>query len=187
MRRVILVLGVMAMSLGLLTGPVAAATGGNSANAANCEEGGYLKYTDAKGNAFKNEGQCTRYAARGGQLVPVPTAADTCRNLAIETLGPSFDPSGYTFIGGTAGNDSFTNTLGQREVFCGCGGDDVISYIEEGEFFLGGADNDAVGGNFGTFNGGAGDDYVQTNEGTFYGGDGTDSVLYPSPGSIFVQ
>ena len=99
-----------------------------------------------------------------------------CKNLAIATIGPDFDPSGYTFVVGTAGNDTFTNTLGQREVFCGYGGDDVISYTEEGEFFLGGADNDAVGGNFGTFYGGAGDDYVQENVGTFYGGEGNDTV-----------
>ena len=61
-------------------------------------------------------------------------------------------------------------------MFCGYGGDDVISYTEEGELFLGGADNDAVGGNFGTFYGGAGDDYVQENVGTFYGGEGNDTV-----------
>ena len=83
-----------------------------------------------------------------------------CKNLAIATIGPDFDPSGYTFVVGTAGNDTFTNTLGQREVFCGYGGDDVISYTEEGEFFLGGA----------------GDDYVQENVGTFYGGEGNDTV-----------
>lgn len=74
MRRVTMMLGALAMVVGLLAGPVAAAPGGNSANAAKCAEGGYLDYTDAQGNPFKNEGQCTSYAARGGQLVPVPTA-----------------------------------------------------------------------------------------------------------------
>jgi hypothetical protein len=73
MRRVTMMLGALAMVVGLLAGPVAAAPGGNAANAHKCEEGGYLDYTDAQGNPFKNEGQCTSYAARGGQLVPVPT------------------------------------------------------------------------------------------------------------------
>jgi hypothetical protein len=68
-----MMLGALAMVVGLLAGPVAAAPGGNAANAHKCEEGGYLDYTDANGNPFKNEGQCTSYAARGGQLVPVPT------------------------------------------------------------------------------------------------------------------
>jgi hypothetical protein len=69
MRRVTMMLGALAMVVGLLAAPVAAAPGGNAANAAKCEDGGYLYYTDAEGNPFKNEGQCTRYAARGGQLV----------------------------------------------------------------------------------------------------------------------
>jgi hypothetical protein len=68
-----MMLGALAMVVGLLAGPVAAAPGGNAANAHKCEEGGYLDYTDAQGNPFKNEGKCTSYAARGGQLVPVPT------------------------------------------------------------------------------------------------------------------
>src|SRR5215217_60095 len=72
MRRVMLMLSALGMVVGVLAGPVAAAPGGNAANAGKCEEGGYLDYTDANGNPFKNEGQCTRYAARGGQLVPVP-------------------------------------------------------------------------------------------------------------------
>ena len=37
--------------------PAIAAPGGNSANAAMCDEGGYLDYTDANGNQFKNEGR----------------------------------------------------------------------------------------------------------------------------------
>ena len=72
MRRVTMMLGALAMVVGLLAGPVAAAPGGNAANAHKCEEGGYLDYTKSNGDPFKNEGQCTSYAARGGQLVPVP-------------------------------------------------------------------------------------------------------------------
>src|SRR5919112_2794854 len=74
MKRILVLLAVVALMVGMLAGPVAASPGGNTANAAKCEEGGYLDYTDAQGNPFKNEGQCTTYAARGGQLVPVSTA-----------------------------------------------------------------------------------------------------------------
>jgi hypothetical protein len=91
MRRVTLMLGTLAIVVGLLGGPVAAAPGGNAANAAKCEEGGYLNYTDANGNVFKNEGQCTSYAARGGTLVPV---ADISLDQAAGTIsGTGFTPN----------------------------------------------------------------------------------------------
>ena len=60
MRRVMLMLSALGMVVGVLAGPVAAAPAGNAANAAKCEEGGYLDYTDAQRTPFKNEGQCTR-------------------------------------------------------------------------------------------------------------------------------
>jgi hypothetical protein len=83
--------GVMLFGMGT---PADAATGGNSANAAKCEEGGYLDYTDAQGNAFKNAGQCTSYAARGGQLVPVPTGPDISIDQAAGTIsGTGFTPN----------------------------------------------------------------------------------------------
>ena len=45
--------------------------GGNSAASAACENGGYVNWTDADRNAFRNAGACVRYAAHGGTLVPV--------------------------------------------------------------------------------------------------------------------
>jgi hypothetical protein len=69
---------VLVLSLALLSAlaaPTLAAPGGNSAAAAACENGGYLHYTDAAYNSFKNEGQCTRYAAQGGVLTPVAVAS----------------------------------------------------------------------------------------------------------------
>jgi hypothetical protein len=63
----------MAVMVPLFAVVAYAAAGGNAANAHKCKQGGYLDYTDANGNPFKNEGQCTSYAARGGQLVPFPT------------------------------------------------------------------------------------------------------------------
>jgi len=47
--------------------------GGNSSAAAACRNGGHRNWTDADGNAFRNEGECVSYAARGGVLVPVAT------------------------------------------------------------------------------------------------------------------
>ncbi len=49
--------------------PVAA--GGNAAASAACEGAGYLAWTDAEGDAFRNTGACVSYAARGGTLLPV--------------------------------------------------------------------------------------------------------------------
>src|SRR5215207_72190 len=94
MRRVMLMLSALGMVVGVLAGPVAAAPAGNAANAAKCEEGGYLDYTDANGDPFKNEGQCTSYAARGGQLVPVPTTPDISINQETSTIsGTGFTPN----------------------------------------------------------------------------------------------
>jgi hypothetical protein len=51
--------------------PVAASGQGNSESARSCQGEGFLDYTDADGNPFKNAGQCTRFAAQGNTLVPV--------------------------------------------------------------------------------------------------------------------
>jgi hypothetical protein len=67
------------------------------------------------------------------QAGPVGSKADAqCLTLASKTLGSSFNPSNYTFHGGTAGNDTFTGTDGQSEVFCGFGGDDSIGTLGGG-------------------------------------------------------
>jgi hypothetical protein len=49
----------------------ALAESGNSEAAAACQDGGYVDWTDAAGNAFRNTGACVSYAAHGGALVPV--------------------------------------------------------------------------------------------------------------------
>jgi hypothetical protein len=118
---------------------------------------------------------------------PVGGSADAqCLKLAIRTLGPGFNPSGYTFIGGTEGNDDFGQGTAGPDVFCGFGDRDSVLTLDAGDIFLGGDGADAVGANNGTFYGGAGDDIVYTNEGTFYGGEGDDRVLGPGRGT-FVQ
>src|SRR4051812_40582942 len=86
------------------------------------------------------------------QAKPIGGKADAkCAQLTIKTLGPSFNPSTYTFHGGTEGADVFTGqaTAGP-DVFCGFGGDDSITTLDAGDIFLGGAGNDSVRDNFGT-------------------------------------
>ena len=104
------------------------------------------------------------------QAAPVGSKADAqCLTLAIQTLGPGFNPSNYAFHGGTAGNDNFTGqgTEGKGDVFCGFGGDDSIDTLGGGDIFIGGTGNDSVTYNApgSTFNGGDGIDSVVTNNG----------------------
>jgi hypothetical protein len=116
------------------------------------------------------------------QAAPISGKDDAqCAKLAIQTLGPGFNPANYTFIGGTEGNDDFTGqgTAGP-DVICGFGGNDRIVWedaVYEGDIFLGGAGTDYVSNNAGTFYGGADNDGVEVNSGTFYGQEGTDDVL----------
>jgi hypothetical protein len=95
-----------------------------------------------------------------------------CAKLAIRTLGPSYNPANYTFFGGTEGTDFFTGqaTAGP-DVFCGFGGADRIETLDEGDIFLGGAD----------------DEVVTNNYGTFYGQEGDDQVVFNFPDGTFVQ
>src|SRR5215213_9204312 len=104
MRRVMLMLSALGMVVGVLAGPVTAAP---AANAAKCEEGGYLDYTDAQRTPFKNEGQCTRYAAKGGQLVPVPDISFDQTAGTISGIG--FTPNSTVFL---QVNGSWTTTEG---------------------------------------------------------------------------
>jgi hypothetical protein len=116
MRRVMLMLSALAMVVSVLAGPVAAAPGGNAANSAKCEEGGYLDYTDAERTPFKNEGQCTSYAAKGGQLVPVPTADISLDQAAGSISGTGFTPNSSSFFVTTAFSPSGLTVFGLNPV-----------------------------------------------------------------------
>jgi hypothetical protein len=86
-RAVVVGLGVLA-SLALMAAPSWATKGGNSANAALCEPGGYpgvLFNQQAEG--FKNAGACTKYAAKGGQIAGVNATHGSQNN------GGTFDAS----------------------------------------------------------------------------------------------
>ena len=117
------------------------------------------------------------------QARPIAGSADAqCAKLAIRTLGPSFNPSNYAFVGGSEGDDDFSlEPTDSPQVFCGFGGDDHTSSVDDGDIFLGGAGNDWVFiiFNGGTFYGQEGDDWVFENRsgGTFYGGPGDDVVV----------
>jgi hypothetical protein len=65
--------------------PVVAAPEGTPPKPTRCENGGYRTYTRTDGSLFKNEGQCTRYAAQGGTLRP----------LAIPSLTITPTPGGW--------------------------------------------------------------------------------------------
>jgi hypothetical protein len=83
---------------------------------------------------------------------------------------PGFKPSDYAFHGRTEGVDNFTGSAtAGPDVFCGFGGNDFINTLDAGDIFLGGA----------------GDDGVSDNSGTFYGGEGNDSVLLTNFGTVF--
>ena len=91
---------------------------------------------------------------------------------------PGFKPSDYAFHGRTEGVDYFTGSAtAGPDVFCGFGGNDFINTLDAGDIFLGGAGDDGVSDNFGTFYGGEGNDSVLlTNFGTVFGEEGNDFV-----------
>jgi hypothetical protein len=45
-------------------------SGGNSANAKLCQQGGWQALMDSSANAFGNEGACVSYGAQGGRSIP---------------------------------------------------------------------------------------------------------------------
>jgi len=68
--RTMLVLCVaLALSVAVAT---ATAGGGNSANAKLCQKRGWQVWVRTDGSAFKNQGDCVSYAARGG-ILTAPT------------------------------------------------------------------------------------------------------------------
>jgi hypothetical protein len=72
------------LSILALAAPVAAKPGsGNSTGSAACENGGYLNWTRDSGTAFKNEGDCAKYTARGGVLLPMVRISASYRNTFI--------------------------------------------------------------------------------------------------------
>jgi Ca2+-binding RTX toxin-like protein len=129
------------------------------------------------------------------QARPISGPADAkCAKLAIKTLGPSFNPSNYTFFGGNEVSNEFSGVKTEGpDVFCGFGGPNFISSgpsfisLDAGDIFLGGAGDDGVDINRGTFYGEEGNEDVSINAqgGTFFGGEGDDSVTSNEQGATF--
>ena len=63
---------------------------GNSTGSAACENGGYLNYTRVGGTTFKNEGDCTKYTAKGGVLVLIDRIAPTVTNVTSSTADGTY-------------------------------------------------------------------------------------------------
>jgi len=72
MRRFVAAAFLVTASFGFNGGAAYAAQNGNSAAAALCQKGGYANVMRIDGSLFTNTGECVSYAARGGQLVPLP-------------------------------------------------------------------------------------------------------------------
>src|SRR5436190_24334108 len=63
----------------------------NSANAKLCQKGGWQKLQGSDGRRFASEDACVSYAAKGGKLVPIPTA--TPPPTKTPTATPSNTPT----------------------------------------------------------------------------------------------
>jgi hypothetical protein len=59
---------------------------GSSTAADACRNGGHVNWTDGEGNAFRNQGDCVSYVARGGVLVPLAVGPFS---VAYSTLSPA--------------------------------------------------------------------------------------------------
>jgi len=102
-RAALVGLGVVT-SLALTAAPSWAAKGGNSANAALCEPGGYPGVLLAQdGNAFKNSGKCTSYGAQGGKIAGVNAVAGSVEAGFFEAKYSGFGlkPETLVFACGT--------------------------------------------------------------------------------------
>jgi hypothetical protein len=129
-------------------------------------------------------------AALVGPAVVAPAAGASPRQNArcvaeaarLGLLDKQLNPSNHTFVGGTLGGDGqpFGSTplnVAANEVWCGFGGDDLVT-TNDG-IVIGGDGTDSVSVNNGTFYGGPGNDDVFFNAATgrFYGQGGNDSVF----------
>jgi hypothetical protein len=105
-------------------------TAANSDAAHACQQGGYATLTRSDGTGFKNTGECTSYAARGGLIVGIgaactATATVGCLVLDAVTIRQaslSGDPVVVTYLSATtytlSGTINFTPTC--QNLSAGC-------------------------------------------------------------------
>jgi len=72
----------------------------NASNAHACQDGGFASLQRADGTRFKNAGDCTSYAAKGGTLMPVAVALPVITSFNfVEVVGCDHtQPFGYIFV-----------------------------------------------------------------------------------------
>jgi hypothetical protein len=120
-----LAVGALLISAVATAAPVRAA---NDDAAHLCQQGGYLTLTRSDGTGFKNAGECTSYAARGGQIVGVGavctvTANSGCIILDQVTIREaSVTPPTVTYVSDTtytlSGTLTFTPTCQNGTAGC---------------------------------------------------------------------
>jgi hypothetical protein len=184
--RLLAILGVSLALLGMLSMTAGAAPSGNAEAKAACENGGYVNYTDADGNPFKNEGQCIKYAAQGNTPVPVVTEDPAVTRCKQEAVQAGINPAGYNIITGTdeGFNEELTPTTGP-DLICGFGGSDYVLTLDADDIFLGGDGSDSVNLLYGIFIGGGSYDHTNQVYGTYYGSVGDDTASEVHSGGTF--
>jgi hypothetical protein len=106
LRMLLVLCAAVALSAGVAS---ATAGGGNSANAKKCQKGGWKTLVRADHTAFKNQGDCVSYAAKGGTLTPKSHPQIDCESF-----------------GGTFSTDPATDHIGlPRVVIWTCNGASV--------------------------------------------------------------
>lgn len=96
---VVIALSAAALSLA----GTAVAGGGNSENAQRCQHGGWQTLLRTDGSAFRNQGECVSYAARGGLLQEMASLTVTfekvnCLNLRVIATGFGLRPGTFVSI-----------------------------------------------------------------------------------------
>src|SRR6266700_1178818 len=99
MRMVLMICAALALTVGVVS---ATAGGGNSANAKQCQKGGWVNLQGSDGTQFANQDECVSYSAQGGTLVSIPPSVSV-------SFTPTSNPD-YCFI--TANLSHFTPNTG---------------------------------------------------------------------------
>jgi hypothetical protein len=86
MRRLPFLVLVVLLMLLVSSAAALAAPGGNSAAAHACRQGGFTNVTRDDGTTFRNAGECTSHAARGGTLKPLGTPARLWIEVDTDTM-----------------------------------------------------------------------------------------------------
>lgn len=83
------------LTAGGLLAPAQADKAGNSANAKQCQKGGYQTLYTSTGATFATEKECTSYAAQGGTLTTTPPYKYQAQRDQCESFGGIFTEETY--------------------------------------------------------------------------------------------